>query len=75
MEESGDHGLELVASVVAPSGSGEIAIGMVRSELSIYERNAFMPVIAHLMSPNVVLIHLKGAMRAAARAEPARIGR
>ena len=29
-----DHGLELVAAVVAPSEAGEVAFGMIRAELA-----------------------------------------
>ena len=69
VQEARDHGLELVASVVAPGELGEIASGVVGAE------PATVPVIALLMFPSVVLTHLKDAVRAALRPEPVRTER
>ena len=57
MDEA-DHGFEVVSPVVAPGEAGEVALGMVGSELAV-------PVIALLMLPSVVFTHLNEATRAA----------
>ena len=35
MDKAGDHGLEVVAPVVAPGEAGEVALGMVGAELAV----------------------------------------
>ena len=69
MDKAGDHGVEVVSPVVAPGETGEVALGMVGTELSVGPGDRALDVAERRIDP------LNEATRAALGPEPVRTAR